>query len=914
MRWLRSLGWLGFVMVGLAVCVGLGGCGDDDGGSQPDASTDSGAPDSPVSPPDGGPPPDAAVQTCEENPLGADCPTCADDPDMAWCLTCDEDPSLPDCEFDEPAFAGTSAPVEIVRDATGVPHVYGQTDSDAMFGSGYAQARDRLFQMDLRRRQARGRQAEVLGESKADEDELIRRMGLYGLARWTVEEMRANNPELFGLLVAWTAGVNRRIEEVLAGDVPLPHGFGPTELDYMPETWSVVDAAAVGKLLLFGNANLIEFELLATVLRDYVPDLYENYNLFIPLEERYTMPPDERPALGPRSARPALPRERPRREITPDMVERVREFSQRMEPFRPGASNNWAVDGRHTDNGRPLLASDPHQPLRSPSLFWVHHVNSADASGSIDVIGFNFVGTPAIQLGHNRRVAWTATTTYPDTQDFLDVRVAGGVVTVAGRGIPILSHEETIEIAGAPPRTITIERVPGYGVLMATDFAPLPLVRPGHRILYRWTGFRPTRELDAFFGFDTSESIADYEASVDICELCAFNFVAADATGITYRSSMLVPIRAGELTFDRLPYTMLDGDDPGAEWTGEFLPGTQLMRSRGGARGWLATANNDPFGFTEDGEAVGDPWYYGVFFDPGPRAARIEDELTRLTARGNVTVAEMQTLQNDTHSILGDHAVALLEEVWARVPTDPELAAFRGRADLQRLVTLITEDWDRRMVRESSGAVAFEAFIFLLASRAVADDFALIFEPAIKASPITFIKWALLALEGRYENADVLLQEGRELIVMQSLDDAASWLTERFGGVDPDVFPYSWGMIHGTRFDNDIGGRLDGGWVATDGADGTVNVSEASFFDERGIVDRLDSTEGPIYRTVYSFAEDGVPEGFTNFPRGVSGDPDSEHWDDTLEDWVEGRYRPLVFRRAAVDAEATETVTIGGPE
>ncbi|MCC7538653.1 MAG: penicillin acylase family protein [Deltaproteobacteria bacterium] len=912
MRWLHALG----LAIGLVVV--LGGCGDDDGDGGPDGAVDSGGPDStPPPPPDSGTdggPDDAGTQTCEENPLGEDCPTCEDDPDQPWCLTCEEDPSLPDCDFAEPTFAGLSAPVELVRDATGVPHVYGQTDADAMFGSGYAQARDRLFQMELRRRQAMGRQAELFGESKANEDELIRRMGLYGLARWTIETMRTEDPELLTLLVAWTAGVNRRIEEVRSGAVPLPYGFGPDELDFMPETWSVVDAAAVGKLLLFGNANLIEFELLATVLREYVPDLYANYNLFVPLEERYTMPPEERPTTGRSAARSSVPSARPRRELPPDALERIRDFARRMQPFRPGASNNWAVDGRHTDNGRPLVASDPHQPLRSPSLFWVHHVNSADAAGAIDVIGFNFVGTPAIQLGHNRRVAWAATTTYPDTQDFLDVRVEGGVAMVGGRGIPILAHEETIQIAGADPRTITIERVPGFGVLMAEDFAPVPLVRPGHRILYTWTGFRPTHELQAFFGFDTAESLADYEAAVDVCELCMFNWLAADATGITYRSSMLVPIRAGELTFDRLPYTMLDGDDPGALWSGEFLPGNQLMRSRGGTRGWLATANNDPFGFTEDGEVVGDPWYYGVFFDPGTRAARIEDELARLTERGDVSVADMQALQTDTHSILGDHAIALLEEVWARVPTDPALAEFRGREDLERLVTLITEEWDRRMVRDSSGAVAFEAFVFLLASRAVADDFALIFEPAIQASPITFIKWALLALEGRYENAEALLQEGRELIVVQALADAADWLTERFGGVDPAVFPYSWGMIHGTRFSNDYGGRLDGGWVPTDGGDGTVNVSEASFFDERGVVDRLESGEGPIYRTVYSFAADGTPEGFTNFPRGISGEPDSPLWDHTLEDWIEGRYRPLAFRREVVEAEANDRVTLSAAE
>src|SRR5690606_36617260 len=120
-------------------------------------------------------------------------------------------------------------------------------------------------------------------------------------------------------------------------------------------------------------------------------------------------------------------------EATPtpsDLEARVRAFSARMAPYRPGASNNWAVDGAFTENGRPMIAGDPHQPLQAPSLFFAQHLRARD--GSLDVTGFSFVGTPSVQLGLNRDVVWTATTTYPDWMDLVEVRVEGDSVVVAG--------------------------------------------------------------------------------------------------------------------------------------------------------------------------------------------------------------------------------------------------------------------------------------------------------------------------------------------------------------------------------------------------------------------------------------------------------------------------------------------------
>jgi penicillin amidase len=821
--------------------------------------------------------------------------------------------------FVEPAFPGLSADVEVLRDRTGVPHIYGETDADAMFGAGYAQAEDRLFQMDLTRRRYLGRRAEILGEGYVAEDRLVRLVGLPASAVATARRMQREHPEVFALVVAWVAGVNRRIDEVLEGSAPMPWGFG--ELGYLPERWSVVDAFGVGRLLLFGNANQLEFDILASIIALMNRETFERLPLSLPMADAFTVPPDERPsprslngtaAAGAAGATPT-PAGRLAKyldaegiEIPPDLGERIAGFLDTFRELRPGASNNWAVDGRHTANGRPILAGDPHQPLTSPSLFWPHHVSSRESGGTLDVVGFSFVGTPGVQLGHNDRVAWTATTTYPDFMDLwsVDLEEGGTAVRIGDALVPLRSHEETIAVRGGAPRRIRVDEVPGRGYLLPRDFTPINLAGPGRRLLFGWTGLRPTNEAAVFFGFDTARNLADFEAAAASGDVTAFNFVGGDATGIVYRTHSLVPDRGDPATMAGLPWTVLDGDDIRTFWTDAMLPLEKLPHSRGGARGFIVTANNEPFGFSQNGRLDDDPWYYGAFFDPGTRARRIEDELTRLVARGGITVEDMTTLQRDTYSLVADAMLPALARAMSARATDPALAEFRGDTELELLAARL-EAWDRRMDRRSPDAVIFEGFSSFLTRQVLGDELALIYEPVQDGQAIALMRWAVGVLDRRFPGAEEFVREGRDLAVLRALDETRDWLIARFGGVDPAM--YRWDMLHGTRFrppcPQERCAPIDGGWVATQGSHGTVDVSASAFLSGGAPRTRLESTSGPIYRMVVSFAADGTPEAIVNFPRGVAGDPTSPHFADTVDDWVDGVYRPLLFRRAEVEAD-----------
>ncbi len=820
-------------------------------------------------------------------------------------------------EVDIDVFPGLGASVEVRRDALGVAHLYGQSDLDVMHAAGYQMASDRLFQMDLVRRRALGRQAEVLGPDKVAQDELSRLMNFRDWGRANMEALREGDPETYQRVVAWVAGVNRRIDEVLAGEVALPTGFGPEALDYLPERWELSDHFAIARLYFFASSAQVEEELLATLLEDFAPEAWEGIELARPMFPAATMPPDELPEVVARpreaSERPAGlrgTRPRPAEVDWAELGARARRLHGALGVAPKTGSNNWAIDGQHSANGRPLIAGDPHQPLDSPSVMYALHLNSTGGEGSIDAIGFSFVGVAGVALGHNAHLAWTATTNFADTSDSWLLEASGGEVRVGDEMVELVVREERIEVAGEAAQTYVVEDVPGYGVILPDSIVPIPIAKSGEKLLFNWVGFRPTLDESAFLGISSAEDLDAFEARVDALEISGFNFIGADETGISYRVGLEVPDR-GDPSARRMPFTVSDGNDASSFWSG-YLPPERVPASRGGARGWLTTANNDPWGFTFDGDVGNDPWYYGHFFAAGHRAYLLLDRLEALTAEGDLDLTDMEALQIDTYSATSDVLVPLIESAWESAQTDASLASYRDDEDVARLVELLSNEWDRQMAVGSPGALAYHLTMMFASDEALGDELGLFWETILEAEAPYVIKMPLLALDGQYPASATLVDDGVDATVLEGVRRAASWLEGRYGSVDPGG--YSWGDMHGTLFDNPYGGSLEGGWFANGGGEDTINVSSSQFFDAGAVADRFDSTQGAVYRMVAGFDEDGTPRARVAFPMGNVGEPDSPFWDNNLDLWLEGSYVDLPFRRDEVEAATVESWSFDAPD
>jgi penicillin G amidase len=819
----------------------------------------------------------------------------------------EEDPVGPIEAYDQ--FPGLSGEVEIILDDRGIPHIYATTDDDLAFAAGYQMASDRLFQMELMRRRALGTQAEVLGESFIDQDIVSRTFNLKHWGRRNAERLRGSAPDVYNFVIAWLAGVNQRVVEVLEGDAPLPYGFA--EAGFSPSLWDRDDEFAIAKLMYLGNSNSLERDLLATILYQNFPTTWNAFELAKPMFDVAIMPDDEIPAEFKPDSRPSsLAHASMPAPVDPysseAVVEAVAKLRRGFGHIGPVGSNNWVVDGRHTDTGRPLIAGDPHQPLQSPSLMYALHLNSMErGNGTYDAAGFAFAGTVGVQLGHNRHLHWTATTNFADVMDIWEVRVEDEGVWAGDDYVEWVVREEPIQVKGGDTVLLQVRDVPDYGVILPDQLLPLPVASGGRELLVNWTGFAATAEELCFSRMGQATTIDEWEAGVDHMEVAGFNFIAASATEVSYRVNIQVPDR--DLSSGALPYLVMNGDNVDSYWT-RYLRNRQLPRSRVESRGWIATANNDPWGFTFDGDVTNDPFYYGYFYAAGHRAKRIHDELERLTEQGNVSFDDMVALQLDTHSPLADVLLPVLADAVAQIGQHPDLDGYSANPDLVPLAELLAS-WDRTMSRASPAALVWHAWLHNMAWVAVQDDFGFLFTTVFGAEPPFVLKIPALALLGEYQG-EGLIQESPEWVAVEALARTAAWLDATYGGIDPSN--YSWGEMHGTRFSNPFGAQLDGGWVPTDGGEDTVNVSSSNFYANAAgnTAERFDSHAGAIFRVVTTFADDGTPVSSINFPRGNSGNPASPHWDDTLHDWVEGVYTPLPFRRDEVEAARESSYTL----
>ncbi len=796
-----------------------------------------------------------------------------------------------------------SEPVEVLIDDRGIPHIYAQNDEDLFFAYGYQLASDRMLQLEMFRRFAHGQLSEVLGAGgpgsvrgdSLTDDKFAR---IFHWKKWGALDaawMRDNDPEQYALTSAWADGINRRVDEVLSGAAPPPYGF--EALGFAPSRWTHDDVYIVQKMIGFGLDQTILYEVLITFISQLAPQALESIQLFKPARATYALPEEDRPQSASMSLAPA-PRGQTSMPLDPSALAAL----GRLQHLKALGSNNWAVDGRHSDNGMPLVAGDPHLGYAFGGIMYALHLNSLDGGGHYDNAGFAFAAVPGMFAGHNRQLAYTPTSAFADVMDMWAVEIVDGQAMIAGEPVATEERVESIAVKDGEPLELVVVDVPGYGVILDAEVvgSPISIAGPGKHALVGWTGFR-ARPARYFRPLMRATTLDELEAAVDAMPEMTYNFVGADSTGISYRVGVDIPARSRPAPGHE-PWMVMDGSDPAAWWPeGAFLGADQKPHSRASARGWIATANNDPFGFTDDGRVDNDPWYYGPLFPPGWRASRIEAELTRLCERGAVTLEDMQALQLDVHSNLADDLIPPLVEAHAAIATDPDLAEFAGDADLDALVQLIAVDWDRQMRRDSSGALAFHAFAHLVTAALFEDDISpILFEQVLDAAPMYMLKIAALALNDAYPDGDAVMQGGKHRIVLEGLAATADFLRERFGGVDPANYRYA--DMRVSSMDHAFGRAFDLVDPPTDGGESTVNVAQSKFREGGAIAEQWVSHWGPIERQVMRFRDDGTPEAYANFPMGNVADPAGPHFDDELENWLEGRYEKILYERSEIEA------------
>jgi penicillin amidase len=558
--------------------------------------------------------------------------------------------------------AGLTAPVTVIRDAHGVPHIRAANVDDLFFAQGFITAQDRLWQMDINRRFGRGELSEIFGDRTLKIDKQQRTLQMKHSAEAAVailpEQTRRH-------LEAYARGVNALIAQQ-RDHLPVEFRI----LRYQPRPWTVADSITIGLNIAQNLSTQYDVEygreaMAAKLTPEELADLYLNSSWrdrppsALPRDQQFTPAPPP-PAASLHQDNEWL------RQLVP-----MRGDRSLCDDCRPG-SNNWVVSGARTVTGKPLLSNDMHLQHSIPNVWYETHLTSGD----YDVVGVSFPGLPWVIAGHNQRIAWGYTNLGPDVQDLFveNFNAQGEYETPQGWQKPEM-RREVIKVKGSPDVALDIP-VTRHGPIVSGIF-------PGEKrqIALQWTIYDPQTVALEFFKINSAQNWQEFTQAISRFGGATQNVVYADVDGhIGYHAAGFVPTRAGGDGLSIVP-----GNTDQYSWTG-YVPFDQLPSVYDPATGVIATANGK---VTPDG-------YKYMLANQWSAPYRTERIYRVLESGAKLSADDMLHLEMDTYSEFDrTFANALVYAIdHAKTPSDK----VRKAADLMRA-------WNGRMEIDSTAAI-----------------------------------------------------------------------------------------------------------------------------------------------------------------------------------------------------------------
>ncbi|WP_447981160.1 penicillin acylase family protein [Achromobacter kerstersii] len=780
--------------------------------------------------------------------------------------------------------AGLTQPVEIVRDKHGVSHIYAQNQNDLFFAQGFSAARDRLWQLDLWRRQGEGKMAEQFGPRFIEQDRAARLFLFRGDMQ---AEFASYHPEGRAILTSFAAGINAYVNWVKANPEQLPPEFKLTGTEpgyWSPETSliriyaltrnvneEVKIAQQVASLGLNAVQGLSTFE---PPLALQVPAGLDVRQIDKTVLANYTLARDGQKFVA--ADFPRSPLAADQREALASALSEGRLAS--LDPnFDPMAtryeSNNWTIGGQHTATGKPILAGDPHRSITMPSLRYMVHLNAP----GWNVIGAGEPALPGVSMGHNDRIAFGLTIfAFGDEEDLYvyDTNPANpNEYRYQGGWEKMRQTSESIPVRGATAavRELKFTR---HGPVIHED----PVRHKAYALRAAYLEFPGTAAYLASLRLNQAQNWNEFVAGMEKHYTPSENMVYADVDGnIGWFGGSIAPIRPRGDWSGMLPVPG-NGD---YEWRG-FLDGRALPRVYNPPEGYVATANeyNLPADFP----------YKDMSARTWAEPYRVQ-RIREVVAEGKgLTVQQSQDLQYDNLSIpartLGGYAKSLNA-------ADPGLNEALG----------LLKDWDYRMNTDSRAASVYAFWLPEVVKR-VSD----LYIPANGRA--AFGELSTRKTLEKLATPDAAFgprpEQGRDALLLQALADGTQKLRAKLG---TDATQWQWGKLHHIQFEHSLASLLP---PDTAKAYRTPRYPVGGDNDtvHRGTFRKSDFRQisGSSYRQVIDVSNWDNSR-IQNVP-GQSADPRSPHYQDLLKGWATGEYFPMAFSRAKVDSERSDTLTL----
>lgn len=560
--------------------------------------------------------------------------------------------------------ANLSALVTVNYDENLIPHIYAENELDLYRAQGYVTAKHRLWQMEFQTMAAAGRISEIVGSMALELDRMTRRKGLgFGVEKG-MEYLRENDPETLSLLEAYADGVNQYIQELSAAQLPIEYKI----LNYRPEPWAASKSLLLLKYMtdmLVGDKDL-EYSNLRKILGEtklnkLFPDYPTGVDPVIEEGKKWEFTP--------------LKVTRPDSINYPDDLLVIEPLPQ---PEKGTGSNNWAVSGKKTKSGNPILANDPHLGLNLPSLWYAMQLTTPEYS----VKGATLPGALGVISGFNENIAWGVTNATKDTRDWYKITFQDKSRTKFKYGdkwVPTDFRIEEIKIKGQSSFMDTVVYT-SYGPVMYDR--TFKAERQDVNFALKWNVHEGSNEQKTFIMLNSAKNYEDYNLALHHFTAPAQNFVFAANNGdIAIRVQGKFPLKWREQG-----KFLMDGADPRMEWQG-YIPNEQNPSTLNPERGFVSSANQHPVDSTY-------PYYV---FDNSYEFYRNRRLNNRLSEMSNITIADMKELQFDDYYLLAKESLPKMLELLGEQPTQGDGAKY-----LKEL-----NNWDYYASTESKAAVLY---------------------------------------------------------------------------------------------------------------------------------------------------------------------------------------------------------------
>jgi len=771
--------------------------------------------------------------------------------------------SLP-TEEGELRLAGLAKPVDVLRDAYGIPHIRASSLEDATYALGFVHAQDRLWQMEVNRRTAAGRLAEVFGEPALEADRFLRTLGVRRSAEANFKRL---DKDTQSLLEAYAKGVNAFI-----GTSPvMPIEFWLTGAKFEP--WTPVDSLGWIKMMawdLGGNwrNELLRMRLAKTLpmarIQEFLPPYPGEAPIELPdLRKLYASMEKEAPRVAAKMG--SGPNYSAAEKFGPDPIFQAEGLG----------SNNWVVSGARSATGKPLLANDPHLGLTAPAVWYFAHITTP----GFEAIGATLPGVPAIVLGRNSHFAWGFTNTGPDVQDLYLERLdgAGNYLTPEGAR-PFTVHDEVIKVKGGNDVQLQV-RVSRHGPVISDVSRVAQEAAPrGHVVAMQWTALREDDlTMQAASKMAHAKDWPGFVAALRDFHSPQQNVVYADAKGnIGFVAAGRVPVRK--------PENDLKGLAPAPGWLAKydwagFIPYEELPRAHNPADGAIVTANHrtTPRGYKP---FITSEW------QPPYRANRIHELLSALPRHSIGSFARIQ----------GDVVSLPVRELL------PRLAKAAPRSEQGRRALALLERWDGTMVDDRPEPLIVSAWWREFSRAIYADELG----DAFRGNWLARAQFLTNVLEdrdkqGRWcDNVRTKAVETCDELLATTLDAALNDLKARYG---EDMASWRWGMAHYARHEHRPFGRVR--WLApffditvpTPGDPYTVNVGRNRMEDSAR---PFANTHAASLRAIYDLSD--LENSLYIHSAGQSGNVFSPHYKSLTQAWARGEYIPMVMDAKRIEA------------